>query len=160
MWMKHPLAIVEQHMPWWLLVVVMSGTAVGIALAVTLARKEKLYSWERNWLDNITRQNYGVEQAVDFLLVQPTMKLGKWALVIDTWIDKVIDYSTYAVVLISRVLGFIDRFFIDGTVNLVSKLFQMISNWIRSFVQGQVQSYIGTTLLLLALLLWYFIYRI
>lgn len=160
MWMKHPLAIIENHMPWWLLVIVMSGTAVGITLAITFARKEKLYSWETNWLDRITRQNYGVEQAVDFLLVRPTMKLGNWALALDTWIDYVIDMKTYAVVLIARVLGFMDRFVIDGTVNLLSNIFRMIGNWIRSFLQGQVQSYIGTTLLLLALLLWYFIYRI
>jgi NADH-quinone oxidoreductase subunit L len=57
-------------------------------------------------------------------------------------IDGSIHFAAYVQVTISHVAGWIDRFFIDGSVNAIASGAQLLGSFARSFQGGKIQLYI------------------
>jgi NADH-quinone oxidoreductase subunit L len=58
------------------------------------------------------------------------------------WIDKSLHALAYGQVMFAHLVGWIDRVFIDGTVNGVARVTGMGGKFTRSFQGGNIQLYI------------------
>jgi NADH-quinone oxidoreductase subunit L len=77
------------------------------------------------------------------VIVDPIHKLSMLTVHVDSkWIDRSIHFAAYAQVTIAHVTGWIDKIFINGSVNGVARLAGNIGSVTRSFQGGKIQLYI------------------
>ncbi len=71
------------------------------------------------------------------------LKLPSFTLILDKkWIDGFIHATAYVQVLIAHVTGWIDRAFVDGTVNGMASFVKGVGSVTRTFQNGKIQLYI------------------
>jgi NADH-quinone oxidoreductase subunit L len=88
---------------------------------------------ETFYLDLIYKKTIGVFiQKLSLLIERTDIKL----------IDGVLHFAAYAHVTLSYFTGWIDKFFIDGTVNTVASAARLTGSFARSFQGGKIQLYI------------------
>jgi NADH-quinone oxidoreductase subunit L len=57
-------------------------------------------------------------------------------------IDGTIHFAAYVHVTLSHVAGWVDKFFIDGTVNTIARVARFVGSFVRSFQGGKIQLYV------------------
>ena len=71
------------------------------------------------------------------------------------WIDGGIHMIAYAQVTIANLVGWFDRFIVDGLVSLSSRMVQGAGAFIRSFQEGKIQLYIfWSSMAIIIFLIW------
>ncbi len=110
-------------------------------------------------LKRLLKNNWYMDTLYQVVLVRPGMKLATWVSVIDQkLIDGILHMTAYAGVIFAHVLAYMDRFIVDGFVNLGAWLSLRIGRFSRSFQQGTTQGYfafaiLGIVLVFICLLL-------
>jgi NAD(P)H-quinone oxidoreductase subunit 5 len=104
------------------------GCAIGLSIRIRKA-------WARS-------SNIAVRFVQDFLAY-------------DFYIDKLYEITVIAAVSkLARITAWVDRYIVDGAVNLVSLATIFSSNALKYNVSGQSQFYMATILIAIGLLLW------
>jgi NADH-quinone oxidoreductase subunit L len=98
---------------------------------------------EINSLQEVVGQTFFLDKIYKNTISIPVKMLSTLSERIDTrWIDGTIHFAAYVQVTISHVTGWIDKFFIDGSVNRVTSTAQLLGSFARSFQGGKIQLYI------------------
>lgn len=156
-WMKAPLPIVEGSTSIYVPIASISITLIGVLLAWNMASKEQLYNWKQYWFWSFVQQNYGIEKAVQFVFITPSFLIARGLTYLDKIIDMWVNAQAYLAVLLAHIVYAIDRFLIEGVLKGIVFLIRIVGSSFRSLIQGQVQSYISTTLIVLALMFWWYL---
>ena len=107
---------------------------------------------EDSVLKGILKNNWYMDNAYQFLLVKPGIQISVWTASIDIKIiDGVIHAVAYIGIIFAFTIAFIDKYVIDGIVNFVGWISMKAGNFLRSFQQGNVQSYFAYTILAVVL---------
>lgn len=98
---------------------------------------------EINSRNEFVGQTFYLDRIYKKAISDPVESLSLLSEKIDTrWIDGTIHIAAYVQVTISHVAGWIDKFFIDGSVNKVASIAQLLGSFARSFQGGKIQLYI------------------
>jgi NADH-quinone oxidoreductase subunit L len=129
---KHPEA--EFHAPGWLTGLAVAVAVGGIALA---------------WLTYQRR-------AIDAQRLSNAFALVRDAAMEKFWLDDLFTGIYRDVILrFSRIIGWIDRYLVDGIVNLLSAWTLRVGDWLRGMQSGLAQDYVyGVALGVLLLIIW------
>jgi len=75
------------------------------------------------------------------------------------WIDRVIHSAVYFQVMIAHVVAWLDRYLVDGIIQLVARVTALLGMLTRSFIGGKIQSYIFWALCgVIIFILWSWLY--
>ncbi|MGC3943933.1 MAG: NADH-quinone oxidoreductase subunit L [Chryseolinea sp.] len=115
------------------------ASLVWIALAITLAFIRRNSGFQASVLYEafyFDRLIYRSVEVPSFLLATTTRALDK------KWIDGALHTSAYAYTILAHVVGWFDRFVIDGAVDGAAWSAKMVGAWIRRFQREGVQLYV------------------
>ncbi|GIW78520.1 MAG: hypothetical protein KatS3mg105_0327 [Gemmatales bacterium] len=77
------------------------------------------------------------------LLVRPALRVSQWCKAFDLrGIDGVINGSGRCTVTLSRWSGWVDRYIVDGLVNLIASVSYGVGSWLRRVQTGYIRSYV------------------
>ncbi|HVD96875.1 MAG TPA: NADH-quinone oxidoreductase subunit L [Cytophagaceae bacterium] len=114
---------------------------------------------DHSFVKRLLKNNWYMDQLYQVILIKPGMQLAVLSAWVDrTIIDGLIHTIAYAGVLFSYFVSFIDKYLLDGIVNLGAWISLRIGRFSRSFQQGNVQGYfayavLGVVLVFLYLLI-------
>lgn len=87
--------------------------------------------------------NFYLDELYRRTITRPSLQLAAITLRFDKkWIDGFIHASAYAQVTLAHLTGWLDRTFIDGTVNGMASLSRTLGSFTRSFQGGKIQLYV------------------
>jgi hypothetical protein len=122
------------HPPGWLTPVAIAAGAGGIVLA---------------WLTYQVR-------IVDPAALARAFGPIRTAAIAGFWVDQAFLFAYRGFVLmLSRLIGWLDRYIVDGVVNVVSAWTVMLGGWLRGFQTGRVQDYVTGVAVGVLVLLWW-----
>ncbi|MCX2741761.1 NADH-quinone oxidoreductase subunit L [Pontibacter anaerobius] len=136
--------------------------AAGISWAILKYRnkaREQLQQEEpQGRLARLSQRHFGLNEFYDRTFVQPTLALSHQLYRIDI---KIIDYTlnngSKALVILAKVVAWVDRWVVDGLVWLAGALSKVLGRVGRGLQNGKVQSYYAYSLFGFILLLLYII---
>ncbi|TPE44514.1 NADH-quinone oxidoreductase subunit L [Pontibacter mangrovi] len=141
------------------------STLLGVAGISWAILKYKNRTNEQLWqeepqgkLAQLSHQHFRLNEFYDRTFVQPTLALGHQLYRID---KRIIDYTlnngSKALVILAKVVAWIDRWVVDGLVWLVGALSKVLGRVGRGLQNGKVQSYYAYSLFGFILLMLYII---
>lgn len=140
---------------------VLSATAVFI-ISVAAVFAGSLVAWlrfrpatyqiqedmEGSWVKKVFRNNWYLDKIYQWILILPGMKISNWSFATDhKIIDGALHLLAYLGVLFAYLVSFIDRYILDGLVNLSAWISMQIGKFSRSFQQGNAQGYFAYTII-------------
>ena len=140
-----------------LMVLLISVTAVASGVLVAWFRfKPSTYSIQKesegSILKNLFKNNWYLEKAYILLLVKPGVQISSWTAATDLKIiDRILHIIAYIGVIGAYITSFVDRYIIDGLVDLSAWISMKIGTFLRSFQQGSVQSYFAYAIITIVL---------
>jgi NADH:ubiquinone oxidoreductase subunit 5 (subunit L)/multisubunit Na+/H+ antiporter MnhA subunit len=109
------------------------------------------FLWHKWWFDEL----------YNIVFVRPTLWISQFVAILDKYlIDGLVDGAARTVTAVARLDDWIDRLFVDGSVNLTARVTYAVGLSLKRFQTGNVRQYImfvavGTVVLfLLASFLW------
>jgi len=95
------------------------------------------------WLYNLVYNKYYIDELYNFLFIQPTLRLSRLAFKFDLGaIDGTVDNVARTTVILSKIASWIDRYIVDGAVNMTAKVFGLFSLALRRIQTGYIQTYL------------------
>lgn len=92
---------------------------------------------------NTLKNGFYMDELYAWMVKNLGINTSRFTLQIDKkWIDGFIHASAYGQVLMAHVTGWVDRAFIDGTVNSFASIVRGVGAFTRSFQDGKIQLYI------------------
>ncbi len=106
----------------------------------------------RRWI----AESYYVDRIFEMVISKPARKISTLAEKIDRkWIDGIIHAGAYFQVTLAHIIGWVDQFIVDGSVNGMARLAGGLGAFTRSFQNGKIQLYIfWTVLAIIIFLIW------
>jgi NADH-quinone oxidoreductase subunit L len=173
-WLMHSVLPEVDLMPsgaeaLWAMITSLIAAVTGIGLAYTVCkfREDKIVDEvihdrapSYNAIRNLLYNNWYIDTIYNVFLVRPGLMLAEAAMRFDTLVvDRIINLFGMSVVLLSYVMALIDRYVLDGIVNLSAYVAIRIGDVTRNIQQGRIQGYylftLFSTTILLMMLLWY-----
>ncbi len=109
-------------------------------------------------LARLSHQHFHLNEIYDRAFVQPTLALGHQLYRIDKRIiDYILNNGSKALVILAKILAWIDRWVVDGLVWLTGALSKVLGRMGRGLQNGKVQSYYAYSLFGFILLMLYII---
>ena len=106
----------------------------------------------------ISRKNFFIDDMYQLVLVKGALGLAKMSDLFDRLvIDRVVNLMALSQVLISQLLGWMDKYLIDELVNAITGLVRFLGERTRRIQDGNLQEYLTWALFGL-LLIFYFLY--
>lgn len=106
--------------------------------------------------ENQFQMNEFMEKA----LVKPTLKVGRISFWIDKYIiDGLVQVFSALIKKLSGLITWVDKYIVDGIVNAIARIAYAIGNILRSFQNGRLQNYIGLALTVVLIGIIYLIIR-
>lgn len=110
-------------------------TLLSLALAYWLFTRKNL---------KIRETTFSLDQFYDNVLVNSSQRLSSSLATFDRrGIDRVLHGFVYTQVIIAKVVGYFDRYVVDGSVWLVTRIASGAGNAIRGVAGGRIQSYLA-----------------
>jgi len=104
------------------------------------------------------QNNFGLDKLYASTFGTFVTRSSKLTVFMDTHvIDKLIHFLVYAQVTVAYFIGWVDRFFVDGSVHSVTRLVSGVGMVTRSLAAGKIQSYILWSVLTLVIFVMWFI---
>jgi NADH-quinone oxidoreductase subunit L len=141
------------------LIISLTAIAAGVLLAWFRFRPSA-YNVKQDTSDSfakrLLRSNWYMDMIYQWTIVRPGMKASSLSAVIDTKIiDGAIHGFAYIGVIFAFGIAFMDKYIVDGFVNLMAWTSMKTGSFFRSFQQGSVQGYFAYTIIAIVLVfLW------
>ena len=105
---------------------------------------------------NVVEGHFSLDKAYDAAIIKPALKTSNALATFDKkGIDSVLHSFVYSQVIIAKVAGYFDRYVVDGSVWLVTKIARGSGNVIRGVTGGQIQSYLAWSALALIIFIFW-----
>jgi NADH-quinone oxidoreductase subunit L len=110
---------------------------------VIMALATAYFSREKSFYTDVLFNAFYVDRLTDWMTKNIGLKVPTITITLDKkWIDGFIHATAYVQVLIAHVTGWIDRAFVDGTVNGMASFVRGVGSVTRTFQNGKIQLYI------------------
>lgn len=137
------------------------GTA-GVGLAIIKYRNVSAASLkvarQKGAFAKIAYQHFYLDQIYNAAFVRPVLELSRILYRVDKRaIDYTLDYGSKWLVVLSKIIAWFDRLFVDGTVLLIGTLAKFFGRFGRGIQNGKVQSYYAYSLFGFILIILYIV---
>jgi len=135
-----------------------AGISIFLAMNFYTKRQEipKRFAEKYPRLYDLVLNKYYVDEIYQKLVVNNLLMLNNFLAAFDqVVIDGFVNFTATAVKALSTVAGFVDRFYVDGVVNLVSDTVVFAGGQLRKVQTGRIQNYLYVAMAgVLVLMVW------
>ncbi|MBL7857203.1 MAG: NADH-quinone oxidoreductase subunit L [Cyclobacteriaceae bacterium] len=123
---------------------------------LALGTAHRMYRTGKNFNVKIFQRAFYLDFIYQLLFEKPVLALASFTDRIDRhWIDGVLHSGVYAQVTLAHIIGWFDKWIIDGSVNAVAATSNGLGSFTRSFQGGKIQLYIFWSIFgLIIFLIW------
>ncbi len=116
------------------------------------------YKNNKQWtgfIANTSAKELYVDVAIQKSIVPLTLAVARLSSFVDKYIvDGLVNLSASFGIQISKFMEFIDRYVVDAAVNYSALLMKRLGDFIRAFQTGKTQSYYAISILVLVIIIW------
>jgi NADH-quinone oxidoreductase subunit L len=103
-------------------------------------------------LKKLLKNNWYMDKVYLQFLINPGVKISSWAATLDRKIiDGFLHTFAYFAVIFAHLIALIDKYIVDGMVNLGAWISMRIGKFARSFQQGTVQGYFAYAIIVIVM---------
>jgi NADH-quinone oxidoreductase subunit L len=139
--------------------VVLALAGLGTAYCIYgMGKGQKIRQSARQHLGGLSLHHWYMDLIQQKIIVQPAQRLSAALYTIDKrYVDGVVNFIGVFHVVFSQILGWLDKYLVDGVIHAITRLSGTLGHLARSVQNGRVQSYyvwalVGIVLVLIALL--------
>ncbi len=139
--------------------VVLALAGLGTAYCIYgMGKGQKIRQSARQHLGGLSLHHWYMDLIQQKIIVQPAQRLSAALYTIDKrYVDGVVNFIGVFHVVFSQILGWLDKYLVDGVIRAITRLSGTLGHLARSVQNGRVQSYyvwalVGIVLVLIALL--------